>query len=1123
MKLKHLLSGIAAALLSASTVMAAGTNLVIVEAYGGGGNSGAFYKNDFIGLFNRGTTPVDVTGWSVQYNSATGTAAWQVTPLTSTVIPAGGYYLVQEAAGANTAASPLPTPDATGTIAMGSTGFKVALVANTTALTGAIPTGTGPTIVDFVGAGVTSGGVPANGFEGSAPAAVPSNTLSVQRNNNGCEDTDSNTNDFIAAAPTPRNSSTPLHSCAIVVSPVINGVTPSSFTTNAGNAVTFTVSLSQGDAPLFYQWYTQSADTLTSTPIANATNSSLTLPSVLGADSTNYVVVVTNNAASANSVTSAPVTLTVIDPALNSQPVSETVIPNGNAQFRALAGGTAITYQWYYSASPSDNSQLTTPVANGLLPFSTSAGAIGATSNILTITNVTASTQTNFALVVTGTYGSITSSVVSITLGSTAVPLAFWNFNDSFDTNSPAPYQGIGTAAPVSVVPFVQPTRDGNDTTPGNNFAWGTQTYPSTATVSNKQTGVQFNVSTVGAKNIMVSFDARGTATASKYQRLQYTTNGTDFIDYPASQFITGTTYNSYLYNLTGFPGVANNPNFGIRIVAEFESTALYNNTNDANYVGVSSGYGSSGTLSYDIVKITGDAIVGNNHPPTVTGIPATVTVPDLTTSNLAFTVTDDSTPAGSLTVNATSLDPNTSVAFNPVNTSGAIKLGISPSLGLDSPITLPVLVTVTDGNGDSTANSFLLTVTPANSPPVISGLVNTNMLTNTVIAIPFTLTDDHTVATSLTPSITSSNSTLIPNDTAHLSITGSGTNRVLNITPAANVSGAAPLYISVTDGGGATLLKTVIVEVRPNTNVMLIDNFDYDNSGSIINVSGGLWATHSGTAGQLQVTNGVAVIDSKAHSEDVNAPLIGAPYPTNMNANVTLYASYTLNVTALPDATGAYITHFKDNTTFDFFGRVWISITNATSGDYRIGIGNSSISSNLTAQLPQDLLPNQNYTVVVRMRMTNGFCTLWINPTSESSPSVSDTTFATNLAPVYQYAFRESNASGGTANVDNLKVGTSFTGVTGLPSSSSTPPQPTIKSITIGGPGNTNIIITGTNNNGNNLGGGYVVLSATNLTQPVSSWSVLATQNFNPDGSLNFTNGIGTSPNTYYLLQALP
>jgi hypothetical protein len=904
--------------------------------------------------------------------------------------------------------------------------------------------------------------------------------------------------------------------------PFISGVTPSGLTTNAGNAVSFTVTLSQGDTPLFYQWYKQSTDGTTSTLIPGATNASLNFANVLGADSTNYIVVVTNNAPNNNSVTSAPVTLTVIDPAINTQPVSQTVLPNGNAQFRALAGGTAIGYQWYFCASSIDNQQLTTAVANGLQPFSTSAGAIGATSNVLTITNVTANTQTNFALVVTGTYGSITSSVVSLTVGSTAVPLAFWNFNDSFDTNSPAPFQGIGTAAPLSVVPFVQPTRDGNDITPGNNLAWGTQSYPVSATASNKQTGVQFNVSTLGAKNIKVSFDLRGTTTASKYQRLQYTTNGTDFIDFPTSQLISGATYNSYAYDLTGYPGVPNNPNFGIRIVAEFENTALYNNTNDANYVGVSAGYSANGTLSYDLVEVTGDAIVGNNHPPTVSAIPP-VTALDTVGTNVTFTATDDTTAAGSLVASATSLDVNTPVTFSAVNTSGSIKLTISPNLGIENPVNVPVLVTVTDGNGEFTAVPFLLTITPANSAPVITGLVNTNMLTNTVLSIPFTLTDDHTPAASLTPSITSSNSTLIPNDVAHLSITGSGTNRTLNITPAAGVSGAAPLYISVTDSGSATTVKTVVVQVRPNTGVMLIDNFDYDNSGPILDVSGGLWANHSGTQRQLAVTGGVAVIDSKAHSEDVNAPLFGAPYPTNMDANVTLYASYKLNVSALPDLTGAYITHFKDNTSSGFLGRVWISTTNAAAGDYRIGIGNSTVSSNLTAQLPQDLVPGQDYNIVVRIHLTNGFSTIWINPTSESSPSATDTSTINNLVPIYGYAFRESNTSGGTANVDNLKVGTSFSAVTGLASTSPTPPAPTITGITLGGPGNTNIIITGTNNNGNNLGGGYVVLSSTNLTLPLSSWTPLSTQSFNGNGSLNFTNGITSNPNSYYIIQALP
>ena len=177
-------------------------------------------------------------------------------------------------------------------------------------------------------------------------------------------------------------------------------------------------------------------------------------------------------------------------------------------------------------------------------------------------------------------------------------------------------------------------------------------------------------------------------------------------------------------------------------------------------------------------------------------------------------------------------------------------------------------------------------------------------------------------------------------------------------------------------------------------------------------------------------------------------------------------------------------------------------------------------MSSNLTAQLPQDLAPNQNYTVVVRIRMTNGFSTVWINPTSETSPSVTDTTIVTNLVPIYQYAFRESTASGGTANIDNLKVGTSFAGVTGL-AGTTPPPNPTITSITVGGPGGTNVILTGTNNNGNNAGQ-FVVLTSTNIALPVGSWSVLATQSFQ-NGVFSYTNSTGTNLNRYYMLQALP
>src|SRR5690348_4898358 len=70
-------------------------NIVISQVYGGGGNSGAPFTNDFIEVFNRGTSAVNISGWAVQYASSAGTT-WQKTDLTGTLAP-GQYLLVQEA------------------------------------------------------------------------------------------------------------------------------------------------------------------------------------------------------------------------------------------------------------------------------------------------------------------------------------------------------------------------------------------------------------------------------------------------------------------------------------------------------------------------------------------------------------------------------------------------------------------------------------------------------------------------------------------------------------------------------------------------------------------------------------------------------------------------------------------------------------------------------------------------------------------------------------------------------------------------------------------------------------------------------------------------------------------
>ncbi|GAA4456657.1 hypothetical protein GCM10023189_26210 [Nibrella saemangeumensis] len=173
-------------------------SVVISQVYGGGGNSGATYKNDFIELYNRTNAPISLAGWSVQYTSSAGTT-WQVTPLTGT-IPAGGYYLIQQAAGSGGTAD-LPTPDATGSIPMAAGAGKVALVKITTALSGSCDTGAD--VIDFVGYGSA-----ANCSE-TAPTATLSNTTAAIRKNDGATDTDNNASDFTVGSPNPRNSAPP--------------------------------------------------------------------------------------------------------------------------------------------------------------------------------------------------------------------------------------------------------------------------------------------------------------------------------------------------------------------------------------------------------------------------------------------------------------------------------------------------------------------------------------------------------------------------------------------------------------------------------------------------------------------------------------------------------------------------------------------------------------------------------------------------------------------------------------------------------------------------------------------------------------------------------------------------
>ena len=198
----------------AMTAPAVSPNIVISQFFGGGGSANAPFTHDFVELFNRGSAPVSLNGWSTQYASSSGTN-WLVTPLSNVTLQPGQYYLIQYASNGSVG-SPLPAPDViappvtaganTFIPNLSSTSGKIALVNSTTPLSVSICP-TDATIVDLVGYG--SG---ASCFEGAKTADLSSATA-AKRNGNGCSDTDNNSADFTISAPTPKNTNSPTNAC----------------------------------------------------------------------------------------------------------------------------------------------------------------------------------------------------------------------------------------------------------------------------------------------------------------------------------------------------------------------------------------------------------------------------------------------------------------------------------------------------------------------------------------------------------------------------------------------------------------------------------------------------------------------------------------------------------------------------------------------------------------------------------------------------------------------------------------------------------------------------------------------------------------------------------------------
>jgi hypothetical protein len=413
--------------------------------------------------------------------------------------------------------------------------------------------------------------------------------------------------------------------------------------------------------------------------------------------------------------------------------------------------------------------------------------------------------------------------------------------------------------------------------------------------------------------------------------------------------------------------------------------------------------------------------VAGANTAPSISAIGNQAIPANGSTGPLDFTVTDAESDASTLTVGTSSsnptLVPNSAPNIVLAGTGANRTVTIVPAAGVEG--SSLITLTVSDGVNEA-STAFTVTV----GAPTITAIPNQITISNVpTAAIPFTIGDAESPAGNLTLYVASSNPTLLPE--ANILLGGSGANRTVTLTPAADQIGVATVTLSVADGFN-TNSSVFRLSVSPVLGLLLSDDFDYNEflvPNALYQATDSPWLHANGLIFyELQVTNGVCYLNSTL-TEDLAAPLANGPYAAS--SAVVFYSGFTVKCTQLPTQSGAssYFAHFKDSLTGTTFrAKVFAETNNAAAGKFRLGIANNG---NLATQFPQDLEVGVTYSVVTRYNSGIGEATLWVNPASESSANVSGTD---NLqtTPVGHYSLRQDSGFG-QIELGQLRVATSF------------------------------------------------------------------------------------------------
>ena len=903
-----------------------------------------------------------------------------------------------------------------------------------------------------------------------------------------------------------------------------NSGEPISLTNGVGTIATFSVSAT-GTPPLSYQWLFNGSPLTNGlhngARIIGATNATLTITNVQLASQGNYSVTVTNIAGITNSVDAV---LTVITaPQIMVQPTNQAVAVSSNGTFSVTAiGQTPLSYHW----QTTDEVNL----VNG-------GHFLGTTTSTLIVTNSQTTNAGAFQVVITNVAGSVTSSVVNLSVTNIppSITLQPTNQTVGVGTNVNLIVLGTGTA-PLRF----QWLFNGASLTNGGNISG----------VATNKLAIN-NVTTNNAGDYSVIITNFGGSVTSAIAGLTVQT-APIIVKQPTNQAVA----------------VYSNAVFSVAVIGQVPLSYHWQTTNGVNLV---NGGHFLGTTTSTLIVTNAQTTNASAFQVVITNVAGAVTssVVNLSVTNIPPAIivqpTNQAVPVTTnvtIVVVATGTTPlwyqwqfNGTNLANAGNISGATTNVLKIS---SAQVTNSGGYTVIVTNFGGAVTSSIANLIVASSPAIVTQ--PTNQVTAVGAAANFTVTATGTVplhylwqmdGTNLvnggqisgatTATLKFSNAQTNDNGTTFDVIitnsVGSVTSSIVvltvtNVPPTITVqptNQAAALGDNVTFVVTATGTPPLSYQWQMDGTNLMDDNGKFSGSLSneltIFNVQ----LTNSGTYTVVVTNIAGSLTSSNAVLTLTNVPPLITLQPTNQTAGVGL------NVTFVVLATGTSPLSYQ-----------WqLGGINLVDGGQFIGA-----TSNILTISNVQLTNGGTYTVVVTnsvgsvtssnavLTLTNIPPTISLQPTNQTAGVGSNVTFvvlATGTSPlIYQWQVNGTNLmdggqfDGATSNILTItsaqltNSGTYTVSITNLAgSATSSNAVLTVGSLTfsnIVAAGDGNFVLSG---NGGTINGIYYVLSSTDLILPLTNWTFIATNQFDDLGNFIFTNTIQTNvPQQFYILK---